>query len=48
MEKALNAGSTKRMIEFFDGPMAYEQKMIAVFGMRSEKALTLFNQLVGG
>lgn len=47
MEKALNAGSTKRMIEFFDGPMAYEQKMIAVFGMRSEKALTLFNQLVG-
>lgn len=47
MEKALNAGSTKRVIEFFDGPMAYEQKMIAVFGMRSEKALTLFNQLVG-
>lgn len=47
MERALNDGSTKRMIEFFDGPMAYEQKMIAVFGMRSEKALTLFNQLVG-
>ena len=47
MEKEFNSGSTKRIIEFFDGPMSYEQKMLVVFGMRSEKALTLFNQIVG-
>lgn len=47
MEKDLNSGSTKRVIEFFDGPNAYEQKMLMKFGMRSEKALTLFNQIVG-
>lgn len=47
MEKEFNSGSTKRIIEFFDGPVSYEQKMLVVFGMRSEKALTLFNQLVG-
>ena len=34
-------------IEFFDGPVAYGEKMIALFGMRSDKALTLFNQIVG-
>lgn len=47
MEKEFNSGSTKRIIEFFDGPVSYEQKMLVVFGMRSEKALTLFNQIVG-
>lgn len=47
MEKEFNTGSTKRIIEFFDGPVSYEQKMLVVFGMRSEKALTLFNQIVG-
>lgn len=47
MEKNFNSGSTNRIIEFFDGPNAYEQKMLMKFGMRSEKALTLFNQIVG-
>lgn len=47
LDKELNGGNVRRMIEFFDGPMAYEQKIIELFGMRSEKALTLFNQIVG-
>ena len=47
LEKEFNSGSTKRFIEFFDGPNAYQEKMIKVFGMRSDKALTLFNQIVG-
>lgn len=47
LDKELNSGNTRRIIEFFDGPMAYEQKMLELFGMRSEKALTLFNQIVG-
>lgn len=47
LDKELNSGNTRRMIEFFDGPMAYEQKMLELFGMRSDKALTLFNQIVG-
>ena len=42
-----NTNDTKRTIEFFDGPVAYGEKMITLFGMRSDKALTLFNQIVG-
>ena len=42
-----NTNETKRTIEFFDGPVAYGEKMITLFGMRSDKALTLFNQIVG-
>lgn len=47
LDKEFNSGNARRMIEFFDGPVAYEQKMLELFGMRSEKALTLFNQIVG-
>lgn len=47
LEKELNTGSNKRIVEFFNGPKAYEEKMLLVFGMRSDKALTLFNQIVG-
>ncbi len=47
LEKELNTGSSKRIVEFFNGPKAYEEKMLLVFGMRSDKALTLFNQIVG-
>ena len=47
MEKEFNTGSSKRIVEFFNGPKAYEEKMLLVFGMRSDKALTLFNQIVG-
>ena len=47
VEKEMNSGSSKRIVEFFNGPKAYEEKMLLVFGMRSDKALTLFNQIVG-
>lgn len=34
-------------VEFFDSPTKYSQEFRKIFGMRSEKALTLFNQTVG-
>ena len=47
LTKKYNTNETKRTIEFFDGPVAYGEKMITLFGMRSDKALILFNQIVG-
>lgn len=47
LTKKYNTNETKRTIEFFDGLVAYGEKMITLFGMRSDKALTLFNQIVG-
>ncbi len=47
LTKKYNTNETKRTIEFFDGPVAYGEKMITLFGMRSDKELTLFNQIVG-
>lgn len=47
LTKKYNTNETKRTIEFLDGPGAYGEKMITLFGMRSDKALTLFNQIVG-
>lgn len=47
LTKKYNTNETKCTIEFFDGPVAYGEKMITLFGMRSDKALTLFNQIVG-
>ena len=47
LTKKYNTNETKRTIEFFDGPVAYGEKMITLVGMRSDKALTLFNQIVG-
>lgn len=47
LTKKYNTNETKRTIEFFDVPVAYGEKMITLFGMRSDKALTLFNQIVG-
>ena len=47
MEKRFNSTSTKKVIEFFDGPGNYQSKMLDLFGMRSDKALSLFNQIVG-
>jgi len=47
LTKKYNAGDVRKVIEFFDGPVAYGEKMIDLFGMRSDKALTLFNQIVG-
>ena len=35
------------MVEFFDGPVGYAERITQLFGMRSAKALSLFNQIVG-
>ena len=37
----------KEAIEFFDSGQKYADKLVKYFGMRSEKALSLFNQTVG-
>lgn len=42
-----NRNSSKKKIEFFDGPTLYGERMSNVFGMRSIKGLSLFNQVVG-
>lgn len=42
-----NANTTKKKIEFLDGPKAYAERISSLFGMRSVKALSLFNQVVG-
>ena len=34
------------MVEFFDGPKEYGSRLRAIFGMRSEKAQSLFNQTI--
>lgn len=47
LEKTYNTPA-KRNIEFFnDSPSKYAERMIQLFGMRSSKALSLFNQTVG-
>lgn len=47
LDKTYNANTSKRRIEFLDGPIAYAERMSNLFGMRSVKALSLFNQVVG-
>lgn len=47
LDKTYNANSTKKKIDFFEGPTAYADRMYHLFGMRSVKALSLFNQVVG-
>ncbi|HPT40614.1 MAG TPA: ATP-binding protein, partial [Candidatus Paceibacterota bacterium] len=47
LDKAHNSNTTKKKIEFIDGPTAYAERMAGLFGMRSVKALSLFNQVVG-
>jgi uncharacterized protein YPO0396 len=47
LEKRYNANSTKKRIEFFSGPTEYGERIWNLFGMRSAKGLTLFNQIVG-
>ncbi|MGV3524089.1 MAG: ATP-binding protein [Candidatus Sericytochromatia bacterium] len=37
----------REVVEFFDSASKYARRMLRVFGMRSPKALTLFNQTVG-
>jgi len=47
LDEKYNAHTTKRKIEYFDGPTKYANRMVDLFGMRSIKALSLFNQVVG-
>lgn len=47
LEKNYNSNTSKRKIEFFDGPTSYAERISNLFGMRSIKALSLFNQVVG-
>lgn len=37
---------SRDMVEFFDGPKEYGTRLRTVFGMRSEKAQSLFNQTI--
>ncbi|MEZ0371462.1 MAG: ATP-binding protein, partial [Candidatus Sericytochromatia bacterium] len=41
------ASETRETVEFFDSASKYARRLLKVFGMRSPKALTLFNQTVG-
>lgn len=41
------SSETRDTIEFFDSASKYARRLLKVFGMRSPKALTLFNQTVG-
>ena len=47
LEKKYNANTTKKRIEFFNGPTDYGERIWRLFGMRTNKGLTLFNQIVG-
>lgn len=47
LDKKYNSNSTKKKIELMDGPIAYGDRMADLFGMKSSKSLTLFNQVVG-
>ena len=47
LEKTYNANSARKKIEFLDGPTVYAERIAHLFGMRSTKALSLFNQVVG-
>ena len=47
LEKRYNANVPKKQIEFYDTIKDYKDRMINSFGLRSDKALTLFNQVVG-
>lgn len=47
LDKIYNLNNNKRKIEFLDGPTSYADRISHLFGMRSVKALSLFNQVVG-
>lgn len=47
LEKLYNSSTLKKKVEFLDGPTAYAERIANLFGMRSTKALSLFNQVVG-
>ncbi len=47
LEKRYNTNVSKKQIEFYDTIKDYKDRIINSFGLRSDKALTLFNQIVG-
>ena len=47
LDKIHNVNTQKKRIEYFDSPNKYAERMCNLFGMRSTKALSLFNQVVG-
>ena len=47
LEKRYNSNVPKKQIEFYDTIKDYKDRIISSFGLRSDKALTLFNQIVG-
>ncbi len=46
LRKTYPKQGSREMIEFFDGPKEYGTRLRSVFGMRSEKAQSLFNQTI--
>ncbi|TQI69641.1 uncharacterized protein YPO0396 [Gramella sp. Hel_I_59] len=48
LEQEFNSNTSKNKVEFFDDyPTRYAKRLVAVLGMKSLKALKLFNQTVG-
>ena len=48
LEKEFNLNASKNKVEFFDDyPTKYARRLVTVLGMKSLKALKLFNQTVG-
>ena len=47
LEKRYNTNVPKKQIEFYDTIKDYKDRIVSSLGLRSEKALTLFNQIVG-
>ncbi|MCA5004950.1 ATP-binding protein [Sphingobacterium bovistauri] len=47
LDKVYNANATKNKIEFKETITDYANRVVDLFGMRSVKALSLFNQVVG-
>lgn len=47
LDKKYNSNSPKRQIEFYEFIKDYTDRFVNALGLRSTKALTLFNQIVG-
>lgn len=47
LDTIYNTNTSKKKVEFIEGPTAYADRMSNLFGMRSANALSLFNQVVG-
>ena len=47
LEKKYNSNTSKKRIEFLNGPTEYGERIFGLLGMREKKALSLFNQIVG-